>query len=47
MEGLKNYALNFKRQPYTYRITNADELAAMRQKFDFKTGGSLYKKYFI
>ena len=30
-----------------FQITNAEELATMRQKYNFKYGGSLYKKYFI
>lgn len=30
-----------------FKITNAEELAAMRQKYNFKYGGNLYKKYFI
>lgn len=28
-------------------LTNLKELATMRQKYNFKHGGSLYKKYFI
>lgn len=47
MEGLKNYALRFRSNPYKYRITNADELAAMRQEFNFRQGGNLYRRYFI
>ena len=47
MEGLKDYALNFRYNPYKYRITNANELAAMRQKFNFRQGGNLYRRYFI
>ena len=46
-DGLKKYANAFRKQPNKYHINNAEELAAMRQLFDFKHGGSLYKKYFI
>jgi hypothetical protein len=30
-----------------FQITNPEELVAIRQKYNFKHGGSLYKKYFI